>query len=90
MNYIATAEARWPDRRIIGDGPFAATSRDGGVVYLAMTESQQQAIALGVDHPVLVNLRPINFDAIPDREDAHERRQRRRAERANENLHQRA
>jgi len=82
MNYIAAAEERWPARRVIGDGPYATTSREVSPVYLAMTEAQQKAIALGIEKPVLVNLRPTPFDRIPDRESPEERRQRRREARA--------
>ena len=82
MNFIAAAEVRWPRAKVIGDGPYAVSTQNGGVVYLCMTESQQKSVALGCENPVMVNLRPINFDAIPDRMDADERRRARREARA--------
>jgi hypothetical protein len=82
MNYPQEAARRYPLAKVIGDGPFCVAAQNGGVVYLAMTESQQQNIALGMDSPVMLNLRPINFDAIPDIESPEERRQRRREARA--------
>jgi hypothetical protein len=44
-----------------------------------LTESQQHAIALGVDDPVLVNIHPVDFDKIREpRYDADDRRRERR------------
>jgi hypothetical protein len=81
MNYAKDAAERWPTARILGtDGRFAVVAQNGAVVYLAMTESQQHAIALGVDRPVLVNLHPVDFDKIRDRYDADDRRRERRGQ----------
>jgi hypothetical protein len=79
--YAKEAAERWPGARILGsDGRYAVATQDGRVVYLAMTESQQRDIALGVENPVLVNLHAINFDKIPERYDADDRRRERRGQ----------
>jgi hypothetical protein len=66
--------------RILGDGRWSVSSPDGTVVYLCVDERQQRSVALGVDNPVLYDLKPKDFSTMPDLEDADERRKRRRAQ----------
>ncbi len=67
-NYLKEAERRWPNCRVIGEGRYAVYSRDGRIVYLAVTESQQRLIALGIDNPVKADLEPCPVpDRCPDR-----------------------
>ena len=83
MNYIAAAQARWPGRTIFGDGRFAVTPKDGGVVYLALTTQQARNISLGIEHPVKADLDLDRvLEGIPDRYDPEERRRARREAKA--------
>lgn len=60
MNYAKEAQAKWPQAVIRGseEGRFAVVTKDGSLVYLATTESQQRSIGLGCDNPTLVDLKP--------------------------------
>ena len=63
-----------------GHGRFALVSRKDGVpvaVYLTDNESAAKASQPFYDSRVF-DLQPVNFDAIPDRMDADERRRARR------------
>jgi len=77
MTYIDEARRRWPTARVLGEGRFACVALNGALIYLAMTEAQQRSIALGVDRPVLVDLKP---KFVPDIADDWEDRQRERHE----------
>jgi Ni,Fe-hydrogenase III large subunit len=80
-NYAKEAAERWPGARILGtDGRYAVVAQNGTLVYLCMTESQQRLVALGIDNPVFANLHAVNFDKIPDRYDADDRRRERRGQ----------
>ena len=78
-DYAKIAAERWPRAVIRGSsGRFAVVAQNGGLVYLALTESQQHAIALGVDDPVLVKIHPVDFDKIREpRYDEDDRRSER-------------
>jgi hypothetical protein len=79
VSYIVAAQKRFPNRRVIGDGRFAVSAKDGGVVYLAVTTQQQHNIALGIEGARKFDLGLDRvLDAIPDRYDADERRRARR------------
>jgi hypothetical protein len=80
VNYIAAAKERWPGRSVFGDGRFAVTAKDGGVVYLAVTAQQQCNIALGIERPIKVDLDLARtLEKVRDIESPEERRERRRA-----------
>jgi hypothetical protein len=88
MTYLDEAKKRWPTARIIGDGRFACCAQNGALIYLAMTEDQQRSIALGVDRPVLVDLKPKFVPDLPDdwedrRRERHEKRVQEQRLRAN-------
>jgi hypothetical protein len=85
-NWTELAKKEFPSvRRILGHGKYAVATPDGTVCYLAVSEQQARSIALGIERPIFKNLTPIDFDHIPDLEDADECRKRRREEaRANQ------
>jgi len=82
VNFIDAAQERFPAvTRIIGSGRFAVAAQNGLVVYLSMTESQQHAIARGIDNPVFADLVPT---PCPQLKDDWEDRQRERREKREE------
>jgi hypothetical protein len=65
--------------QIHGNGRFALRNESGSIF---LYETAYQAAASQAFHNSRIwDLLPVNFDAIPDLEDADERRARRRAER---------
>jgi hypothetical protein len=82
--YRKIAADRWPGLEVSGYGRYALVSRKNGVpvaVYLTDNETAAKASQPFYDSKV-IDLKPINFDAIPDRMDADERRRARRESRA--------
>jgi hypothetical protein len=82
--YRTIAADRWPGVVVSGHGRYALVSRKDGVavaVYLTENESAANASQPFYDSRV-IDLLPINFDKIPDRYDADERRRERREARA--------
>jgi len=78
--YRKLATERWPGVEISGTGRYALVARENGnavAVYLTDNESAAKASQPFYDSAV-IDLTPINFDAIPDRMDADERRRARR------------
>lgn len=78
--YRKIAMERWPGIQPTGHGRYALVARRDGVavaVYLTENESAAKASQPFYDSAV-IDLKPIDFDRIPDRMDADERRRERR------------
>lgn len=90
MNNLTQAKHRWPNAKIVGDGPYACVELSvhwtQQRIWLCDSFEQAKRCQLGCERSEVINL-SVDMDAIlermPDRhEDADERRARRRAERA--------
>ena len=82
--YRQIAADRWKGIEISGTGRFALVARKDGIaiaVYLTDNEEAARASQPFYD-PAVIDLKPVNFDRIPDRMDADERRRERRERQA--------
>lgn len=57
IDYAKLAAQRWPNAKVLGQGRYAVIPPGAAVVYLAVDERQQKAIALGIDNPQRVDLK---------------------------------
>lgn len=75
MSYIAAAQKRFPNCRVIGDGPFCVVAP--GVVYLSQTSAQQRNVAVSMEGAVMVDLQPTPVPSLRETaEDRYEERLR--------------
>ncbi len=82
--YRQIAADRWKGIEISGTGRFALVARkDGIAIAVYLTENQEAARASQPFYDsAVIDLKPVNFDRIPDRMDADERRRERRERQA--------
>ena len=78
--YRKIASDRWPGVEVSGTGRYALVARkDGIAIAVYLTENAEAARASQPFYDsAVIDLKPIDFDKIPDRMDADERRRARR------------
>jgi hypothetical protein len=82
--YRQIAADRWKGVEISGTGRYALVARkDGIAIAVYLTENHEAAKASQPFYDsAVIDLKPVDFDRIPDRMDADERRRERRERQA--------